>query len=153
MLHYSVFDFVETEVVFVENFLRMFEVEIVLCILIPRKLDESLKVVVLDTVIGLLWVHTLQLLELLVKHIRHLLAPFLLRCLLRQLLDILFVRRSAKFLLDSPKLLIQKVFALLLVEVGFYLALNLLFKVDHLHLFVEKLQKLIGKLRYLIDFQ
>ena len=153
MLHYSVLDFLKSEMVFVEHLLCVLEVEIVLCIFIPWQLDESLKIVVLNAVICLLRVHALQFLELLIKYICHFLAPFLLRCLLCQFLDILFVWRTAKFFLDSPKLLIQKIFALLLVEVGLHLALNLLFQVDHLHLLVEELQQFVGKLRYIIDFQ
>ena len=140
MLHDSVFDFVKSEMVFIEHFLSVFEVEIILCIFIPWKFDESFQIVVLNAIICRLWVHPLQFLKLFIKDFSHFFTPLFLRSLSFQILDILLVRRAAEFFLNSPKLLIQKVFALLLVHIFLNLTLDLLFQVDHLHLFGEKCQ-------------
>ena len=143
----------KAEMVFVEDFLCVFEVEVILRIFVPRQFDKIFEIVMLDTVVSDLRVHTLEFLQLLIKYCRHLLAPFFLGSLFCQILNILFVRSPAEFLLNGAQLLVQEILSLLPVHIHLYLALYLLFKVNHLHLVVKQLKQIDGELNDVVYFE
>ena len=137
----------------VEDFLCVFQIEIVLGVLVPRQIYENVHIVHLHREFGRHWVQLLELFYLSLIHFGDFLAPFFLLSLFAEFVDFLFVRRTAKFLLYGLNLLVKKVFALLLVHVFLNLALNFVLQVEELLLFVEVAQKSYGALFQLVGFQ
>ena len=104
----------------------------------------------LNTVFCHLRIHALQFLEFLLECLFHFLRPFFLCSFFSQNLDVDLVRRSAEFFLYGTKLLVKKIFALLLIHIHLHLALNLMFQFYHLHLVRQDGKKLCRKCRYVI---
>ena len=146
MLDDTVFHFVQTEMVGVEDALGALQVEVVLGVFLPRQVDEILQVIELYAIFRSLRVGAFQFLQLALKDVRHFLRPFLLLGFLCQLLDILLVGIAAQLFLDGAQLLVQVVFALLLVHVDTDLALYLLLQLHHLLLVGQHRQEVGGHL-------
>ena len=91
----------------------------------------------LYSVFSHLRIHTLQFLEFFLKGLLHFLRPFFLGCFLFKNLDVYFVRCSAEFFLYGTKLLVEKIFALLLIHIHLHLALDLMFQFYHLDFIAE----------------
>ena len=125
MFQQPLLDLLQAEVVVVEPFAGMFEVEVVLRALAPRKFEHQLQVVHLYRVFRHGGIQPLELVELLVEHFAHLFAPLLRLGLLAHAGDFGFVLVAAQLLLDGAYLLLEVVFFLLLVDVLFDLALYL----------------------------
>ena len=141
MLHDAIFHLVQTIVVGIEDALGAFQVEVILGILLPRQVNEVLQIIQLDAVFRRLRMGSLQLLQFPIEDLSHFLRPFLLRRLLRQLLDILLVGTTAQFLLNRTKLLVKVILTLLLVHVDSHLTLDLLLQFQHLLLIGQHSQQ------------
>ena len=131
---------VQPVVVLVQHLLGVLEVQVVLGHLAPREVQHELDIVVLDAVVRGGRVVFLQARHLLVEDGPDLLGPFLgVRALaeLRKLLALI----HAQFLLDGAELVVQVVFALLLVDVALDLLVDLLLDMQELHLRVQHLQQ------------
>ena len=100
----------------VQYLLRTLQVQIVLGIFAPRQVDQRLQVGQLYVKVGRIWIHLIQLLQLLVEELLDLLRPLLVGSLLQQFL---LLRRTfvAHLCLQVLDLLLQEVVALLLVDV------------------------------------
>ena len=103
--------------VVVEHASGTFQVEVVAGIFVPRQVYQRLQIGKLYAVFGALWVEHIQLVQLLIKHFCCLLAPFALAGLFFQLFAFGRASRSAQLFLNVLNLLLQEVFALLLVKV------------------------------------
>ena len=90
-------------------------------------------------------VHATQFLEFLLKDSLHLLAPILLLGLLKHGGGLLLVG-VAQFLLNSLHLTVQKIFALLTVNILFGLILDILAHLQHLDLVIEDFEQGEGTL-------
>ena len=141
MLHDTVFHLVQAIVVGIKNALGAFQVKVVLGVFLPRQVNEVLQIVQLDAVFRRLRMRALQLLQFPIEDLCHFLRPFLLRRLLRQLLDILLVGSTAQFLLNGTQLLVKIILALLLVHIDAHLALYLLLQFHHLLLIGQHSQE------------
>ena len=73
-----------------------------------------------------------QLFQFSIEDFSHFFRPLFLLSLFLQFLDILFVRITTQFLLNGPQLLVEVIFALLLVHIVAHLALDLLLQFKHL---------------------
>ena len=93
------------------------EVEVVLGIFSPRKVCHCLEIVILYAVLRALRIKHIQLVKLLSEYLVHLFRPSLALSLLLKVLAFWRTFASAKFLLNVLDLLLQEVFALLLVEI------------------------------------
>ena len=81
------------------------------------------------------------------------LVPFLGLGALFEVLDFQIRGRPAQLLLDGFELLMQKIFALLFVQIGFDFGLNLVFEFQQLQLFVQVFQNPGGAFMQIVDFQ
>ena len=144
MFQQPLLDLLQAEVVVVEPFAGMFEVEVVLRALAPRKFEHQLQVVHLYRVFRHGGIQPLELVELLVEHFAHLFAPLLRLGLLAHAGDFGFVLVAAQLLLDGAYLLLEVVFFLLLVDILFDLALYLVLQLHELLFAYEYLQQAAG---------
>ena len=134
---------VETEVVAVELFAGAGQVEIILRHVVPRQLQQQLQVGHLHRVFGHGGVQPLDLLQLLLEGLAHLLGPVLLLGRLAHLLDV-GVGAVAQLVLNGAHLLLQVVVALLLVDLLLDALLNLALQIGQLLFADEYLQQLAG---------
>ena len=123
-------------VVVVENALCSFQVEIVLGIFAPRQSDHCLQIVELYAILRTLRVEHIELVEFLTENLCNILRPVLLSRFLLKFLAFWRTFASAKFLLDVLNLLLQKVFALLFVEILASLCADILLQFEQLNLLV-----------------
>ena len=79
-------------------------------------------------------------------------VPFLGLGSLLEVLDFQVRGRPAQLLLDGFELLMQKIFALLFVQIGFDFGLNLVFEFQQLQLFVQVFQNPGGAFMQIVDF-
>ena len=124
----------------------MLQVEAVLGVLAPGQLQQQLHVVVLHAELGTCRVHALELLQLALEGLAHLLRPPLLRGLRAHLLDLLLDGVAAQLVLDGLHLLVQEVLALLAVHLGAHLALDLVLHLQQLKLLGQVRQQQVGPL-------
>ena len=134
----------QSVVVLVQRLFGVLQVEVVRRIDAPWQAQHRLQVVQLHAVVGRLRVRALQLVHLLQEDGLHLVAPFHRLRLLAHFGYLLFLRASAQLVLNGLDLLLQEVFALLLVDVlaGPHLDGSLDF--GQLHLAVQYLQQVVG---------
>ncbi|OPZ97124.1 MAG: hypothetical protein BWY72_01355 [Bacteroidetes bacterium ADurb.Bin416] len=64
-----------------------------------------------------MWIGSFQFGQFFFKHVGCLGVPFLFGCLVAHFLDILFLHAATQFILDGLDLLLEEIFALLLVDV------------------------------------
>ncbi len=141
MLHQSLLDFVQTEMVVVELAARLLQVEIVGRGMVPRQFQHELQIVHLHGVLRHGGIEPFEFRELLFEELGRRLRPLLLRGLLAHLVY-LGIGAVAYLVLNSPQLLLQIVVALLLVYLALDLFLNRIFKLDQLLLPYQYLQQL-----------
>ena len=134
-------------VVLVQAVLCALEVQRVLGTIVPWKAQDGLQIVELHVVVGRLYVDAVQLGQLLLKGLFHLLAPLL---VLGLLLHALLVIQShagvvlvAQLVLQLSDFLAKEVFALLLVYLFLCAALYLLAQTCQLHQAVQVCQSLL----------
>ena len=149
----AVFDFFHAKVVAVEHFLRLFEVEIIFSELVPREVDNSFDIGELHREVGRVGVHALEFAHLALESFAHFVAPFFSFSLLFESLHVLTCSVATELLLDGFHLLLEVVFALLLVDVEtrFVLYRSLDFK--ELRLFGENIEKEIATLGEVVEFE
>ena len=147
----ALLDFFEAVVVLVEHGLGVIQVKIVLRHLIPWQVEQRLEVIGLHAVFAGLRVHPLELADFLVKGFSGVVWPILGGCLGALFKDFLLEGIGPELVLDGLHLLVQEELPLLLVEVGFDLALNVLFQGQHLLLLVEQFEDFLGALTQ-VDF-
>ncbi len=128
------------------------EVQVVLRHLAPGQVQHELDVVVLDAVVRGGGVVLLQAVHLLVEDGAYLLGPFLLVGPGAELGEILLLIHAQLFL-DGTELVVQVVFALLLVDVALDLLVDLLLDLEELHLGVQDLQQLQSPLLQAVNLQ
>ena len=95
----------------------------------------------LDAVVRTLWVEGVEFVEFFVEHVLHVLVPFFLPSLAQQFHTLGRALAVAEFFLDVLDLLLQEVFALLLVDVLTGAAADVLFQFQQLCLLVDDLQQ------------
>ena len=139
----AVLDGIEAIVVVVQHFLGMCEVQVVLAHLVPGEVEHEFQVVVLDAVVGGVGVVLLQFRELLVEGFGDGLGPFLLGGALAELLEFLGIVH-AELLLDGAELVVEVVFALLLVDLALDLLVNLLLDLHQFDLHIKQREELEG---------
>ena len=118
---------------------------VVLRVFVPRQFEQGIEVVLLGSILRSMGVHATQFLEFLLKDSLHLLAPILLLRLLKHGVGLLLVG-VAQFFLNSLHLTVQKVFALLAVNILFGLILDILAHLQHLDLVIEDFEQGEGTL-------
>ncbi len=91
--------------------------------------------------------------QFLLEKFAHLLGPLLLAGRFPHLLDLLLDGVSAQFILDGLDLLMEEVFALLLVHFGADLALDLVLHLQHLQLLGKVRQQHVGTLPQVGHFE
>ncbi len=125
--------------VVVQHFLRVANIVIILRIFVPRKVKQSIQIVLLRGVFRRMRRHPTQLLQLAFKSLLHLLAPFfLLRPFLHGVGYLLV--RVTQLLLNGLHLTVQIVFALLFVYILTCLVLDGSLHLKHLQLGVQQFQ-------------
>ena len=139
--------------VFIKDFLSMFQVEVIFGKLVPRKLYNIFKVVMLNSIFCHLRIHSLKFSKLFFKCLFNFLRPFFLGSFFFKDLDIYFVRRTAELFLDSSKLLVKEIFALLFIHIHLNLVLNLVLQLNHLHLVSKNREQLCSESRDVVDFE
>ena len=147
----ALLDFFEAIVVLVEHSLGVIQVKIVLRHLVPRQVEQRLEVIGLHAVFAGLRVHPLELADLFVECFLCVVGPVFGGRFGALFEDLLFERVGPELVLDGLHLLMQEELALLLIEVGFDLALNVLLQGQHLLLLVEQFEDFLSALTQ-IDF-
>ena len=122
--------------VVVEHAPRTLQVEVVLCVFAPRQCNHRLQIVVLYAVLRTLRVEHVEFVKFLAESLCNVLRPVLLSRFLLKLLAFRRTFASAKFLLYVLNLLLQEVFALLLVEILAGLCADILLQFEQLNLLV-----------------
>ena len=123
----------------------MADIVVVLRVFVPRQFEQGIEVVLLGSILRSMGVHATQFLEFLLKDSLHLLAPILLLRLLKHGVGLLLIG-VAQFLLNSLHLTVQKIFALLTVNILFGLILDILAHLQHLDLVIEDFEQGEGTL-------
>ena len=137
----AVLDRVQPEMVLVQDLLRVLQVQVVLRLLAPGQVEHELDVVVLDAVVGGTGVVLLQARHLLLEDGLHRLGPLLRGGPLAELREFLALVH-AQFLLDGAELVVEVVFALLLVDVAADLLVDLLLDAEQLDLGLQDREQL-----------
>ena len=127
--------------ILVKHLLGMFEVEIVLRLASPWKVKHELDVVVLDAVVRRSRIVFLQLCHLLLEDFLNSRRPEFLFSTGAELGEFLHFIHS-EFFLDGLELIVQEIFPLLLVHLGFHLLVDFLLDFLEFQLVVKKGQKL-----------
>ncbi len=109
----------------VKHFLCVGKIKVVLTHFSPWKLEHELYVVVLDAIVRRRRVILLELGKFLLESLCYFFGPFLLGCLLPELIE-LFSIVHTKLLLNSAELVVEVVFPLLLVNVTLDFLVDLL---------------------------
>ena len=136
ILYYTVLDGVQPVVVFVQHFLGMFEVQIILAHLAPGQLEHKLQIVVLDAVVGRVGIIFLQLCKLFLEGLRYFFRPLLILGPLAELLEVFLLVHSELFL-DGTQLAVEVILALLLVQLALHLLVDVLLELYELELDVQ----------------
>ena len=136
----AVFDFLQSVVVLVQHFLGVGQVQVVFGQLAPGQIQHEFDVVVLDAVVRRGRVVFLQLGHLLFEDARHVGRPFLFGRARAELGEI-FHLVHAQLFLDGLQLVVQVVFALLLVYLALNLGVDLIFDAQQLVLRLQQFQQ------------
>ena len=113
MLKNALFYLVQSEMVFVELFFCIGNIEIVFCIFIPGQVEKCLQIVVLHRIVWSLWLQTFKFAHLLFECVLDILIPQFLLGSLIKLVNIVLVGVS-KLILNCADLLLKKMCPLLL---------------------------------------
>ena len=141
VLENTVLNLLKAEVVGIELLACAVEVKVVLGNLVPRKVEHQVEIGHLYRVLRNRRVEALELCNLLVKNLCNLPLPNLLLGSLAELLHVA-IYIVAQLLLNGLHLLLEVVVALLLVNLGLHLLLNLLLEFKELLLTNENLKEL-----------
>ena len=117
MFQNTFFHFLQSVMVFVQSLFCVFKVQIVSCIRTPRKIEHGLQIVKLYAVIRRLWMGAFQFSQFFHKCFPDFCVPTHSFCLLAHFFYFLLLAAATQFILDSLDLLLQEVFALLLVDI------------------------------------
>ena len=120
----------------VKNFLSVLQIQIVLRILSPRKIQHKLDVIELNAVFRRTWIVLLKFLQLLIEDVRHSLGPFLGLGLFGYIPEFLVIIHT-QFLLNRTELIVKEILSLLLVDVTLDFLINLLLDRIELNLSVK----------------
>ena len=144
-------DRLEIVVVAIEDFARGLEIEAVLRHAAPREGREHIEVGAGDLVLGGLRRHLPEPLQLAVGHLLPLRGELRLLETVRELLELVVPLPFPQLLADHLELLAQHVLALILVEAGLHLFLDLRADLEHLQLLHEKLAEPLEPPRHVVD--
>ena len=143
MFEDALLDLLEPEMVVVQLLAGTLQVEIVLGHVVPRQFEQQLQVGHLHGVLRHGRVEPLDLLQLLLEGLAHLLGPVFLLGLLAHALDV-GIGAVAQFVLDRAHLLLEVIVALLLVDLLLDPLLNLALELGQLLLADQDLEQLAG---------
>ena len=135
----------------VEDFARRLQIEPVLRHPAPRQRGEHVEIGARHLVFGGLRRHLAQALELAVGHFFCFRRELRLLEPVRQLLELVVPLPFPQLLADHLELLAQHVLALILVEAGLHLFLDLRADLEHLQLLHEKLAEPLEPPRHVVD--
>ena len=137
MFQNAFFDRIHTEMIPVEHLLGILQVEIILGKFAPGQIEHCFHIIELGGVIGCMGAHTFEFFQLLVECLCHLLRPFFCFGPVPEVFDFLLGRVFTEFILNGFHLLLQEVFALLLINSLFGFVLDGQFDFEQLRFFVE----------------
>ena len=139
----TVFHRVQPVVVFVQNFLGVLQVQVVLAHLFPGKGEHEVQIIVLHAVVRRVGGVFLEPVKLFVEGLGYFLGPFFLfRTLLELVVVFAFVH--TELFLDGLELAVEVVFPLLLVDFGLDLLVDVLLDLGELYLHIQQAQELHG---------
>ena len=146
MFEYAFLHFLHSVVVLVEHLFGIGQVEVVACILVPRKIEHCVEIVVLHVEVRTLRVHVLQLAQFLCEYFTNFFAPFLFLAACNEFFNLIVAVVSELFLYVA-EFLLQEVVALLLVELFACAHLDVGLQHGELEFSVENSQKLVCSCR------
>ena len=117
VLQYTLFYLLQAVMVFIQRLLCISQVQIIRCINAPRQTHHSLQVVQLHTVIGRLRMHALQLIHFFQECTFYFFIPFYGFSFFAHFFQFLLLTATTQFILNGFNLLLQEIFALLLVYI------------------------------------
>ena len=123
-----------------EHALGDIEVEFVFAVDIPREFEQEVEVVELNGVFGALRIHALEFFEFFAEKFGDACIPFFALGSFFELAGVLDLWVVAELVLDGAHLLVQKVLALLFVEVFAHFVLDLVAHLEHLNFCGEVLK-------------
>ncbi len=137
----------------VQHLLCALQVEFIVGVFPPGEVEHQLQVVQQYGILRGRGVDPLYLIQLLLKGLLHLLAPFLFPCPVAHPLQFLGIHVTAEFLLYLFHLLVEEIIALLLFHIVADLGLDLVLQLQDLQLLVEVIGDLLGPLAKISGFQ
>ena len=130
----------------------MGKVQVVLGHMVPRQVQHELQVGVLDAVFRCGRIEAAEFGELLLEDFAHGSRPFLFLGRRPQLVDVVILVHAQLFL-DGTQLVVQVILALLLVDFGLHLGIDLLLDPEQFHLAAQQRQQGHGALLDIVVFQ
>ncbi|KAF5029652.1 hypothetical protein DSECCO2_646350 [anaerobic digester metagenome] len=131
----------------------MIEIHVVVGVFVPGQFNHEFKVIELNGKLRSRRIHALQLRHFLFEDFGYIFRPLLFGCFFLQVFDFLLMWRATQFFLNGFQLHVQKIVALLLVDVGLHFFVNLLFDLKHLQLIGQMTQQIIAKLLQIGHFE
>ena len=144
VLQYTLFYLLQAVMVFIQRLLCISQVQIIRCINAPRQTHHSLQVVQLHTVIGRLRMHALQLIHFFQECTFYFFIPFYGFSFFAHFFQLLLLAATTQFILNGFNLLLQEIFALLLVYILAGAHLDRLLNLGKLHFPIQNLKQAIS---------
>ena len=119
----------------IEFCLHLFEVETILCKLVPRQVEHGVEIGILCAVVGRLLIQSLEFLKFLLKMLLSVLVPLLFLGTTLKFRDIVLV--ITQLFLNGTNLLLQEVLTLLLRQILSSTQLYARLQVDKLRLLAQ----------------
>ena len=113
---HTLFHLFKSEMIAVQTLASLIHIRIETAPLAPRQVEHHRQIVKLKAIVGRSGIGSLQLFRLVFEMAGHLFAPLHFLGTRAQILDVLFVRRPTKFLLNDVHLLVQEILALLFLH-------------------------------------